>query len=167
MMTPKLDVVIQYGENPNQESLNLSQTQVEHWVQTAFTEALAVYSEADMSPPFTHVAFTLRFCDEIEAKQLNKQYRDKDYATNVLTFEYGIDATGTLSGDIVICIAVLEKEAIEQQKPFLHHAAHLCVHGVLHALGYDHIIETDAEDMESLEIDILQQLEIPNPYSLN
>lgn len=167
MMNPKLDLVIQYGENLNQASLNLSQTQIQQWVQAVFTEALAVYSEAEMSPPFTQAAFTLRFCDEIEARQLNKQYRDKDYATNVLTFEYGIDATGTLSGDIVICVAVLEKEAVEQQKPFLHHTAHLCVHGVLHALGYDHIIEADAEDMESLEIDILQQLEIPNPYSSN
>lgn len=167
MNTAKLDLVIQYGINLDQQTTTLDETQIQQWVQTAFSETLGVYSDADMSPPFTQVTFTLRFCDENEARQLNKQYRDKDYATNVLTFEYGIDPTGTLSGDIVICIAVLEKEALEQQKPFLHHAAHLCVHGVLHALGYDHITEEDADEMESLEIDILKHFEISNPYSTN
>lgn len=167
MTTPKLDVVIQYGGNLNQEASCLNETQIHQWVQGAFAEALAVYNDAAMAPPFIQVTFTLRFCDENEARQLNKQYRDKDYATNVLTFEYGIDPTGMLSGDIIICTAVLKKEALEQQKPFLHHAAHLCIHGVLHALGYDHIIEEDAKEMESLEIDILKQFGIPNPYSTN
>lgn len=167
MNSPKLDLVIQYGANFDQDTTSLNEAQIQKWVKGAFSEALTAYSDADISPPFTQVTLTLRFCNENEARQLNKQYRDKDYATNVLTFEYGIDPTGTLSGDIVICTAILEKEALEQQKPFLHHAAHLCVHGVLHALGYDHLIEEDAEEMESLEIDILNQFEIPNPYSTN
>ena len=103
--------------------------------------------------------------DAEEGQRLNAQYRQKDYATNVLTFEYGIDEHGVLSSDIIICTAVVEKEAAEQQKPFSHHAAHLCVHGVLHALGYDHIHEADAEEMEALEVDILTLLAIPNPYN--
>lgn len=143
---------------------DLNEELISSWVQAALTEACAVYTEADLALPFTEAALTIRLCDEAEGRELNHQYRQKDYATNVLTFEYGIDTDGLISGDIIICLAVLEKEALEQQKPFLHHAAHLCVHGVLHALGYDHIDEEDAEDMEALEVDILAQLAIPNPY---
>lgn len=135
------------------------------WVQTTIAEVLAIYEEADQLSPYTQAVFTLRFCDTDEAQELNKQYRGKDYATNVLTFEYGVDETATLRGDIIICIPVLEAEAEEQHKPFMHHAAHLCVHGVLHALGYDHLEEEEAEEMEALEIEILELLAIANPYS--
>lgn len=158
---PLLDLSIQY-KAPHSE---LSKEQLQLWVETALAEAMAVYTEESLPLPFRKAIFVLRFCDEKEAKALNHQYRQKNYATNVLTFEYGIDEQGSLSSDIIICTAVLEKEASEQQKPFLHHAAHLCVHGVLHALGYDHITEDDAQDMESLEADILQLLHIPNPYN--
>ena len=103
MKTAQLELHIQYGTNLSAENTHLSQEQIQQWVQTAVTEVLTIYSDAEMLPPFTQVALTLRFCDQTEGQQLNKQYRDKDYATNVLTFEYGIDATGTLSGDIVIC----------------------------------------------------------------
>ena len=155
-----LELTIQYQVSHPE----LTDARLEQWVQTALQEAAAVYTEADMPVPFSQAAFTLRFCDENEGRELNHQYRNKDYATNVLTFEYGIDEAGTVSSDVIICVAVLEKEAAEQKKPFVHHAAHLCVHGILHALGYDHIDEDEAEDMESLEIDILQRLAIPNPY---
>lgn len=144
---------------------DLDSSLVELWVQQAMAEALAVYEDADLPIPYAKAMFTIRFCDADEAQALNHQFRNKDYATNVLTFEYGLDNERTLSSDIIICIPVLLSEAEEQQKPFLHHAAHLCVHGVLHALGYDHIDEDDAEEMESLEIDILHHLAIANPYS--
>lgn len=144
---------------------DLDSSLVELWVQQALTAAVAVYEDADLSPPYAKAMFTIRFCDADEAQALNLQFRHKDYATNVLTFEYGIDETDTVSSDIIICVPVLLAEAEEQHKPFLHHAAHLCVHGVLHALGYDHIEEDDAEEMESLEIDILHHLTIANPYS--
>lgn len=158
---PLLDLSIQYeASHPD-----LKEEDLQLWVQTALAEAMMVYTEANLPLPFQKAVFVLRFCDENEAKTLNTQYRQKDYATNVLTFEYGIDEQGTLSSDIIICTAVLEKEALEQKKPFFHHAAHLCVHGVLHGLGYDHLAEEDAEDMESLEVDILQLLHIPNPYN--
>lgn len=158
-MTP-VDLTIQFEMTHPELNHELLQL----WVQTALAEASNIYTNAGMATPFQKAAFTLRFCDESEGQQLNSQFRNKDYATNVLTFEYGIDPDGTINGDIIICIAVLEKEAAEQQKPFVNHAAHLCIHGILHALGYDHIDEEDAEDMEALEIDILHQLHIPNPY---
>lgn len=135
------------------------------WVQTAVDAVLQVYEDLDLLAPYQKALFTIRFCDAEEGQSLNLQFREKDYATNVLTFEYGIEPDGTVSSDIIICTPVLEAEAEEQQKPFLHHAAHLCVHGVLHALGYDHLEEEEAEEMESLEIEILHSLAIANPYS--
>ena len=82
----------------------------------------------------------------------------------MLTFEYGIDQDGALSADIILCLPVLTREAKEQKKPFLYHAAHLLIHGTLHALGYDHIDSLDAERMESLETQILAAMRIPDPY---
>lgn len=113
---------------------------------------------------FEEVELTLRIVDAEEAHQLNRQYRNKDYPTNVLTFEYGIDETATLRADIVICVAVVQKEAEEQHKVFAEHFKHLLVHGVLHALGFDHETDEEAEDMEALEIEILAQFLIKNPY---
>lgn len=123
--------------------------------------------------------FTVRFVDEEEGRMLNSQYRHKDYATNVLTFEYPAETmveeafageadVGTepvVRADIVICPAVLERQAIEQGKPFVDHLAHLLVHGVLHAQGYDHLNEEEAEVMEARETEILTGLGFPNPYS--
>lgn len=107
--------------------------------------------------------FTVRFVDEEEGRELNSQYRRKDYATNVLTFDYTREPVVT--ADIVICPAVLERQAREQDKPFVDHLAHLLVHGVLHAQGYDHLNEEEAEVMESRETEILTGLGFPNPYS--
>ncbi|MPT28816.1 MAG: rRNA maturation RNase YbeY, partial [Achromobacter sp.] len=85
--------------------------------------------------------------------------------TNVLTFEYGIDPEGTLRADIVLCHPVLLDEARQHGKPVLHHAAHLTIHGVLHALGYDHLDDAQAHEMESLETRLLARLNIPDPYN--
>lgn len=106
---------------------------------------------------------TLRIVDEEEGRALNRDYRNKDYATNVLTFEYGEEA-GVLSGDIVLCAPVVEREAHEQNKELLAHYAHLSVHGVLHMQGYDHESEADAKMMEALEVEILHRLRFNNPY---
>lgn len=113
---------------------------------------------------FETAEITLRIVGTEEAQQLNHQYRHKDYATNVLTFEYGTDTTATLRADIVICAPVISKEAIEQNKAFSDHLKHLLVHGTLHALGFDHESEDEANDMEALEIEILAQFQIKNPY---
>ena len=119
---------------------------------------------AQYEDDFEEVELILRIVDVEEAHQLNLQYRNKDYPTNVLTFEYGIDETATLRADIVICVAVVQKEAEEQQKVFAEHFKHLLVHGILHALGFDHETDEEAEDMEALEIEILAQFLIKNPY---
>jgi probable rRNA maturation factor len=106
----------------------------------------------------------LRLVGLKEAQQLNASYRHKDYATNVLTFEYGVLPDGTAAGDIVICVPVLKREAKEQRKDFLCHAAHLIIHGTLHALGYDHVKPRETQHMESLETLTLAQMGIDNPY---
>jgi probable rRNA maturation factor len=109
---------------------------------------------------------SLRIVDGDEIAALNRQYRGKDYATNVLSFPADLPPQLKLPhlGDIVICAAVVEREAVEQKKPALAHWAHMIVHGTLHLLGYDHVDDNDAQVMESLEIEILQTLNFANPY---
>ena len=111
---------------------------------------------------------TVRIVDEAESQQLNRQYRGKDYATNVLSFpfEAPADIPLDLLGDLVICAPVVAKEAAQQGKPLLHHWAHVVVHGTLHLLGFDHIEDDDAEQMEALEVQILAQLGIDDPYQV-
>ena len=102
---------------------------------------------------------TLRFVAKAEARTLNGAYRERDYATNVLTFVYQPGVA-----DIVICVPVVRQEAREQHKPFEHHLAHLVIHGVLHAQGYDHEDQPDAELMETRERVLLRRFRIPDPY---
>ncbi len=111
------------------------------------------------------VMATLRIVDEAEGLQLNQDYRGKPYATNVLTFAYGVeDQDGSLSGDIVLCAPVVAREATEQGKPLSAHYAHLTVHGMLHLQGYDHEIEDEAVAMEAVESFIMMRLGFPDPY---
>jgi len=111
---------------------------------------------------------TLRIVDEAEGRALNNEYRGKDYATNVLTFAYSEeDAEGNddiVRADIVLCTDVLLAEAAERKLPLQQHAAHLIVHGVLHAQGYDHEEDDEAVEMEQLETEILAGLGMPDPY---
>lgn len=104
----------------------------------------------------------LRVVDEAEGQALNRDYRGKDYATNVLTFPLAEEPL--LMGDIVLCAPVVAREAETQQKPLLAHYAHLTVHGVLHLQGYDHETEAEAEIMETLETEIITQLGYADPY---
>ncbi|WOD07859.1 rRNA maturation RNase YbeY [Marinomonas sp. GJ51-6] len=109
---------------------------------------------------------TIRIVDEEESHALNHEYRGKDKPTNVLSFPFeappGLELP--LLGDLVICTQVVEKEAKEQQKPLLHHWAHMTVHGILHLRGYDHINDDEAEEMESIETELLASLSISDPY---
>ncbi len=105
---------------------------------------------------------TVRFVDAEEGRALNAQYRGKDYATNVLTFPYAREPA--LSGDLVLCLPVVLREAAEQGKTAGAHFAHLVVHGMLHLQGYDHETGAEARIMEQMERDILDRLGYPDPY---
>ena len=114
-----------------------------------------------------HANISLLLADEIEAKSFNLNYRGKDYATNVLSFELGRENSlpERIIGDLLICPQVVAKEANEQGKDILSHYAHLTVHGTLHLAGFYHINDLDAEKMEMLEINILNRLGYDNPYN--
>lgn len=109
---------------------------------------------------------SLLIVDEAEGAELNRQWRGKEGPTNVLSFPSDLPAELELPllGDLIICAPVVGQEAIEQKKSLNSHWAHMIVHGTLHLLGYDHIIDQEAEEMESLETEILGQLGYPDPY---
>lgn len=107
--------------------------------------------------------FCVRFVGEEEGHELNKTYRSKDYATNVLTFDYQHEPMA--EADIVICTPVLVREAKEQNKSFRSHLAHLLVHSTLHAQGWDHETDETAEEMEAREKKIMASLGFLDPYS--
>jgi len=110
---------------------------------------------------------TIRLVDEAEGRQLNGDFRGRDYATNVLSFPFeappGMQAD--ILGDLAICAPVVAREAAEQDKPVAAHWAHMVVHGVLHLLGYDHQDDAEAEQMEALERDIMAAMGFADPYA--
>jgi probable rRNA maturation factor len=148
----KLALSVQYPDARLQESV--TRAKVRRWVQAAL-----------LGP----AELTVRFVDAAEGRVLNRDYRAKDYATNVLTFAYNegdeIAEDEPTRADIVLCTDVLETEATEQEKTVEEHTAHLVVHGVLHAQGYDHDNDAEAAEMEQLERDILAALGYPDPYA--
>ncbi len=109
------------------------------------------------------VTVGVRFVGEEEGRELNNTYRHKDYATNVLTFDYVHEPEA--EADLVICTDVVRKEALTQGKSFRAHLAHLLIHGVLHAQGWDHMTDEEAEEMEALEKRLMCELGMPDPYS--
>ena len=143
-------------------------------LQLACADSAGLPTEADFQRwldaavlPFQEEAeVTIRIVDEAESNQLNLTYRGKDKPTNVLSFPFecppGVELP--LLGDLIICRQVVEREAEEQGKPLLAHWAHMVVHGSLHLLGYDHIEDEEAEEMEALEIEFMAALGFDNPY---
>lgn len=112
----------------------------------------------------TDAEITVRIVGADEGQQLNREYRHKDYATNVLTFDYTQEPVVT--ADLVLCAPVIEREAREQNKNLEEHYAHMLVHGTLHAQGWDHeTSEADAQEMEAYETDILRELGFADPYA--
>lgn len=118
-------------------------------------------------PPFMpNAELTIRIVDQAESQQLNHTYRQKNKPTNVLSFpfESPVEMETPLLGDLIICKQIIEQEAQEQHKSLTSHWAHMIVHGCLHLLGYDHIDDDEAEEMEGLEIEIMAELGFSNPY---
>lgn len=151
LRTRKLSLSVQYAAKPEEAP---TRAQFRRWVKAA------LHQDAEI---------TLRIVDEEEGRALNRDYRGKDYATNVLTFIYNDEFTGAklpLAGDIVLCAPVVAREALQQEKPVEAHYAHLTVHGVLHLQGYDHESDEQARQMEALEIQIVAKLGYADPYEL-
>ena len=149
-MQLKLDLVLQFGSFPNMAAHRavLRKPRVMAW----------------MEPALRHPGeIAVRIVGAEEGQALNRQYRGKDYATNVLTFDYGQQPV--VSADLVLCAPVVEREAREQNKTLEAHYAHLLVHGTLHAQGYDHEAgESEALEMEALEVLLMGALGYPDPY---
>ena len=146
----QLQLSLQFGAFPEvaDHRAVLTRSKVTRWIR----HALAVDAE-----------ITVRIVGTEEGQSLNREYRKKDYATNVLTFDYQQEPT--VMADLVICAPVIEREAKEQNKSLEEHYAHMLVHGTLHAQGWDHeTSEEDAEEMEAYETDILQELGFADPY---
>jgi len=148
---PEFELDVQIGDGMAKREGLPSRKQIQKWVKSA------LYADA---------ALTVRFVDEEEGRTLNRTYRGKDYATNVLTFAYAENADDPVSGDIVLCCPVVEAEAREQKKALEAHYAHLIVHGVLHAQGYEHDDDAEAEEMEAIETETMQALGYPDPYQV-
>ena len=148
----KLDLDVQYADTRLEQEI--TQAMLQRWVEAA------LLGPAELA---------IRFVDAEEGQALNRQYRGKDYATNVLTFAYNegeeLGDDDPTQADIILCTDVLMREAEEQKKTVEEHAAHLVVHGVLHAQGYDHEHDEEAEEMEQFERDIMEVLGYPDPYA--
>ena len=129
-----------------------------------------MWVEAALSGRPHDFSLAIRLVDEQEGRQLNLQYREKDYATNVLSFQADLpeglpaELRSSLLGDLVICAPVVVREAKEQHRPAMDHWAHLTIHGVLHLLGYNHDRDDEAVEMETLETEILAGLGVVDPY---
>jgi probable rRNA maturation factor len=151
MALNQLELSLQFGQFDGvaEHRALLTRALVSKWIR----HALAV--DAEMA---------VRIVGTEEGQQLNREYRKKDYATNVLTFDYQQEPT--VMADLVICAPVVEREAQEQNKTLEEHYAHLLVHGTLHAQGWDHeTSEQDADEMEAYETDIMAELGYADPYA--
>ncbi|ACY35038.1 MULTISPECIES: rRNA maturation RNase YbeY [Comamonas] len=151
MTLNQLQLSLQFGPSAEAAAHRelLSRSRVTRWIR----HALAVDAE-----------ITVRIVDAEEGRKLNREYRKKDYATNVLTFDYQQEPT--VMADLVLCAPVVEREAQEQNKSLEEHYAHLLVHGTLHAQGWDHeTSEEDAEEMEAYETDIMKEMGYEDPYA--
>ncbi len=146
----ELDLSLQFADFPRADVHRklLGRAKVARWMRHALQRPAEI---------------TVRIVGEIEGRQLNHAYRGKDYATNVLTFDYS--QTPVVSADLVLCAPVVEREAAEQGKALEAHYAHLLVHATLHAQGYDHETnERDALEMEALEVLLMESMGFRNPY---
>ncbi|MDE2076969.1 MAG: rRNA maturation RNase YbeY [Burkholderiales bacterium] len=145
-MKPELSLSLQFADKRHREVL--PRHKVIRWIKAALE---------------TDAEIAVRLVDAEEGQALNRDFRQKDYATNVLTFDYAQEPV--VMADLVICSPVIEKEAQEQNKTLEAHYAHMLVHGTLHAQGWDHIEEDEAQAMEAREREILTALGFADPYA--
>jgi len=146
----QLSLSLQFSRSisdPSQHRAALPRHKVMRWIRQALQDDAEI---------------TVRIVDETEARALNRDYRTKDYATNILTFDYGLEPI--VSADLVLCAEIVAKEARAQKKTLQAHYAHLLVHGALHAQGWDHELDEDTQVMELRETEILARLGFANPY---
>ena len=156
----KLHIDLQYSDSLKTNMIfTPEKSQLRQWIKASL-------KQQDKRHLKNSLEISLRIVDEKESAQLNKQYRQKNKATNVLSFPSDVAEVIEPQplGDLVICQAVVENEALQQGKKLESHWAHMIVHGCLHLLGYDHIETTEATEMEGLEVSILEKFKIPNPY---
>lgn len=147
---PKLTLDLQFGKGQRLDYWPLSRPRMRRLIL------------ASLPAQCTSALITVRIVGREEGRQLNRQFRNKDVATNILTFDYA--APPQAHADLVICLPIVRDEAKLQRKPIEHHLCHLLIHGVLHACGLDHQNPRDAQAMEALEIAVLQRFSIANPY---
>lgn len=155
-----MTITLDYQINVTTTTELPSAEQMQHWVSAAVSAASTELDAAEL---------TILIVDRDEGLQLNKAYRGRDYATNVLSFPFDapVQLPIPLLGDLVICADVVAEEAQQQHKALLDHWTHMVIHGTLHLLGYDHIQDDEAEQMEQLERDILASLNIADPYQVS
>ncbi len=131
-----------------------TEAQFQYWIDAVSKEKL------------NHSEIVIRIVDEDEMIEFNQQYRKINGSTNILSFPFEApeNVESHLLGDLLVCAPVIEQESLLQNKELEHHWAHMIVHGVLHLLGYDHLNDSEAEEMENLEVQILKTININNPY---
>ena len=147
-MKPTLSLSLQFADKRHRDQL--PRHKVARWLKAALE------SDAEL---------TVRMVDAEEGQALNRDYRQKDYATNVLTFDYTQEPV--VMADLILCAPVIEREAQEQNKALVAHYAHMLVHGALHAQGWDHLEDDEAQAMEQREREILAALGFDDPYATN
>ena len=145
-MKPELTLSLQFADKRHKDTL--PRHKVARWIKAALE---------------TDGEITVRLVDAQEGQALNRDYRHKDYATNVLTFDYAHEPV--VMADLIICAPVIEQEALDQNKPLQAHYAHMLVHGTLHAQGWDHEDPEEADAMEAREREILAALGFDDPYA--
>ena len=155
-MALEIDIAVEAGDWPPEDVLALASERA----------CAAAFSELGIEPNGTELS--LVFTNDASIRELNREWRGKDKATNVLSFPaFEVapgDALPPMLGDVILGYETVSREAALDAKPFKHHLAHLLVHGLLHLLGYDHENDADADEMEGLERKILQRLSVPDPY---
>lgn len=145
-MKPTLSLSLQFADKRHKDAL--PRHKVARWIKAALS---------------TDAEIAVRLVDAEEGQALNRDFRKKDYATNVLTFDYAQEPV--VMADLILCAPVIEQEAQEQGKTLEAHYAHMLVHGTLHAQGWDHLKKKQAEAMEAREREILAGLGFPDPYA--